>query len=87
MGMELDTNDEILGLEERRESFNVVDLKRKYPSEHGGEYYRQAINVKSEHIFAAADGEIEVSKEFLRKLVAFFDKPENRKKLEDGYAH
>lgn len=88
MGQILDTDDEILGLEERRESFNVMDLKRQYPSEHGGDYYRhQVLNIKSQHIFVAGDGEIEMSKEFLRKLVAFFDKPENRKRLGDGHAH
>jgi hypothetical protein len=79
MGQELDTNDDILGLEERRESFNIVDLKR--------EYRGPELKQKSEHIFAYADGEIEMSKEFLRKLVKFFDDPANRKKLEDGYAH
>lgn len=88
MGFILDTNDDILGLEERRESFGIMDLQRKYPSEHGGPYYRvNAINLKSEHIFVAGDGEIEISKEFLRKLVAFFDDPANRKRLEDGYDH
>lgn len=81
MGLILSTNDEVLGVEVRRESVNIVDLQRKYPSQHGGEYYRQTINVKSEHIFANADGEIEVSKEFLLKLIEFFEKPENRKRL------
>lgn len=133
MGMILDTNDEVLGLEERRESFNVLDLKRKYPAkareqfqvqrrlvsdgsghacyefsvvkdngEHwlpcGNNLYKAEITADlmnagaatrlprehlSEHIFANADGEIEVSKAFLRKLVAFFEYPENRKLLED----
>ena len=84
MGLILDTNDPILGLEQRRESFNVMDLRRQYPSEHGGEYYRQEVlNVKSQHIFAYADGEIEVSKDFLLRLVKFFDDPENRKRLEN----
>jgi hypothetical protein len=39
--------------------------------------------VKSEHIFAYADGEIEISKDFLRRLVKFFDKPERRRMLEE----
>ena len=84
MGAILDTNDEVLGLEERRESFNIMDLKRKYPSDpdHKGDTYRAPVlNVTSEHIFAYADGEIEISKEFLLKLVEFFDNPENRKRL------
>lgn len=34
MGLILETNDDILGLEERRESFMVMDLRRQYPSEH-----------------------------------------------------
>ena len=33
MGAILETNDDLLALEERRESFNILDLKRKYPSE------------------------------------------------------
>jgi hypothetical protein len=82
MGMVLETNDELLSLEDRRESFVILDLQRKYPSEHNGEYNREVLNVKSEHIFAAADGEIEISKEFLLKLVKFFDNSENRKRLE-----
>jgi len=31
MGMIIETDDEILGLEERRESFNICDMKRVYP--------------------------------------------------------
>jgi hypothetical protein len=38
----------------------------------------------SEHIFAYQDGEIEVSKEFLRRLLKFFEVPENRKHLDEG---
>jgi hypothetical protein len=88
MGLILDTNDPILGLEERRESFMVMDLKRQYPSEHGGEYWRKGVlNLKSEHIFSYGDGEIEISKEFLRKMLSFFDDPQNRKRLEEGYKH
>ena len=90
MGMILETKDEILGLEERRESFIVMDLKRKYPHEQEPDpsnHNREILAVKSEHIFVACDGEIEVSKEFLRKLVAFFDKPSNRKMLDEGYDH
>ena len=87
MGLILDTNDPVLGLEERRESFNVLDLTRKYPNETGKTYYCQRINTESKHIFANADGEIEVSKDFLRRLIAFFDDPDNRKRLEEGYGH
>ena len=89
MGLILDTNDPILGLEKRRESFNICDLQRKYPNdtEQPGikdeDKYRQVLAVKSEHIFAYADGEIEMSKDFLRRLVKFFDAPERRRMLED----
>jgi hypothetical protein len=128
MGVILETDDEILGLEERRESLIVVDMKRKFPSEMpqmepkftiskvGGEdryiwtgvgaeahiyldcgaaaeektrFICAALNKAaapnpqlSEHIFAYQDGEIEVSKKYLLKLVEFFDKPENRKRLQ-----
>ena len=82
MGLILETNDDLLSLEVRRESFIILDLQRKYPSEYEGPYRREVLNVKSEHIFAATDGEIEVSKEFLLKLVKFFDEPKNRKILE-----
>jgi hypothetical protein len=82
MGCILETNDDLLALEERRESFNIMDIQRQYPSEHGGDYNRTVLNIQSEHIFAAGDGEIEMSKEFLLKLVKFFDNPENRKRLE-----
>jgi hypothetical protein len=67
--MIIETDDEILGLEERRESFNICDMKRVYPA--AITPYRQVMPIKSEPIFAYADGEIEISKEFLRKLVAF----------------
>lgn len=82
MGMILETNDDLMSLEDRRESFVILDLKRKYPSEHLGARDRVVLNVKSEHIYAAADGEIEISKEFLRKIVKFFDNPKNRQRLE-----
>jgi hypothetical protein len=133
MGMILETKDEILGLEERRESFIVVDVNRKYPHEvpqptrfavqrtlrgdhyeytvtrdgvewfncgqnlHRAEFTTAGCNMLerenqgrprlSDHIFAAQDGEFEVSKEFLRRLVSFFDKPANRKLLDDGDKH
>jgi hypothetical protein len=132
MGLILDTDDEILGLEKRRESFNIVDRKRKYPHEikqppdlfktertvvRGTDRYKYAVKKAgevwlecgdnqykaervadalnlaerealprpklSEHIFASQDGEIEVSKQFLRKLVAFFDNPKSRRMLAD----
>jgi len=85
----LDTDDPILGLEKRRESFNICDLQRKYPNDidqpgiKDEDKYRQVLAVKSEHIFAYADGEIEISKDFLRRLVKFFDKPERRRMLEE----
>jgi len=82
MGMILDTRDDVLGLEERRESFVVVDKKRLYPCEQDPRPKdRTVLEVKSEYIFANADGEIEVSKEFLIKLVEFFGLPENRDML------
>lgn len=83
MGCILETNDEVLGLERRRESFVVLDLQREYPTPATANT-RTTLNIKSEHIFANADGEIEVSREFLKKLVAFFDKPENRKMLDES---
>jgi hypothetical protein len=89
MGLILDTDDPILGLEKRRESFNICDLQRKYPNDidqpgiKDEDKYRQVLAVKSEHIFAYADGEIEISKDFLRRLVKFFDKPERRRMLEE----
>jgi hypothetical protein len=89
MGLILDTDDPILGLEKRRESFNICDLQRKYPNDidqpgiKDEDKYRQVLTVKSEHIFAYADGEIEISKDFLRRLVKFFDKPERRRMLEE----
>jgi hypothetical protein len=84
MGFIIDTHDEVLGLEERRESFCVCDLKRKYPSDPDYGEIKPSYTmpgVKSEHIFVACDGEIEISKEFLLKLVVFFDTMENRKRL------
>ena len=84
MGLILDTDDDLLGLEKRRESFIIMDLKRVYPAHQTPRPDdRQIWATESEHIFVACDGEIEVSKEFLRKLVAFFDNPENRKMLAD----
>jgi hypothetical protein len=124
MGTILETNDEVLGLEERRESVGIMDLQRKYPSDFpppvkrfgvvknlkGTRYQYQIIyqglhwldcgdneyvaeqtcvalnkleqekdaaeskrRNLSEHIFAYADGEIEISKEFLRKLVDYLN--------------
>ena len=130
MGMILDTKDELLGLEERRESFVVLDLQRKNPCDfpklepfqpgrmfRGNDHYNYAVKKGgdiwlecgdnqykaettvtalnllmqeqqpkprlSEHIFVSEDGAFEVSKEFLRRLVEFFDRPDNRKLLEE----
>lgn len=85
MGSIQETNDDVLGLEERKESFMVCDLQRVYPAGDRATnlgFYREVMNIKSNHIFAYADGEIEITKDFLRRLVGFFDIPENRKKLE-----
>lgn len=84
MGMILDTGKSLLGLERRRESYGVLDLERKYHSEHGlGPAKREITNIKSDHITVYGDGEIEMSKEFLLQLVEFFDDPEHRKTLEE----
>jgi hypothetical protein len=129
MGMILDTEDDVLGLEERRESLVILDLKRKYMSEFAqstdykvekrpqqGDHYTYAVAKRgslfidcgtnelkaeqiaaamntlddskrsrhlSDHIFAYQDGEIEISKAFLRKLVLFFDNAKHRKLLEE----
>jgi len=77
MGCILDTDSKILGIEERRESFIILDLERIYPKEQGNDTDK----IKSNHIFAYADGEIEVSKEFLIQLIEFFECEENRKRL------
>jgi hypothetical protein len=82
MGLILDVEDDVLGLEERRESFIIVDKKRLYPCEQDPKPKDRTVPaIKSEHVFANADGEIEISKEFLTKLVEFFDLPENRDRL------
>ena len=79
MGMVLETQDPILGLEQRRESFYVFDQTRKPdPDKH--------CKSISEHIFAYDEGYVELSNEFLKKLVKFFDKPKNRALLE-GYGN
>jgi hypothetical protein len=132
MGAILETKDDLLGLEERRESFIIVDIQRKYPHElpqrtkayslgktlKTGAYPSYTYQVKkfndvfldcgsdefkaeqivaglnkldepdhisglSEHIFANQDGEIEMSKEFLRRLVDFFDDIKNKKYLKE----
>lgn len=73
MGMILDTNDELLGLERRRESYGILDLKRQ--------------SGKSMHIFAYEDGAIEMSNEFLLKLLRYFERnPEEHNNLESAEA-
>lgn len=57
-----------LGLEIRRESICITD-------ETGD---------KEGHIFATGDGHVEISKEYLRKMLEFFERPENKKYLEEG---
>jgi hypothetical protein len=70
MGLILDTDSEILGIEIRRESVSLVDLKRS------------GTGVQtSDHIFVYGDGAIEVSKEWLKELLGFFAKPENAQYL------
>jgi len=71
MGLILDTESEILGVEIRRESVILLDLQR----------IGVASATKSEHIFVYGDGSIEVSKEWLRELLQFFNQPENAKYL------
>ena len=70
MGLILDTESDILGVEIRRESIGLLDLKRC-----------STAAATSEHIFVYGDGAIEVSKEWLRELLAFFAKPENAEYL------
>jgi len=70
MGLILDTNSEILGVEILRESIGLLDLKRT-----------DAHESKSDHIYCYGDGAIEVSKEWLKELLEFFSKPENEKYL------
>lgn len=71
MGLILDTQSEILGVEIRRESVSLLDLKRKGPYETGEE------ETTSEHVYTYGHGSIELSKEWLKELIAFFNKPEN----------
>lgn len=75
MGYILDTGDDLLGLERRKRSYNILDLKR----EDRGPNLKQ----KSDHIFAYADGEIEMSAEFLLHLLEYFElHPGERNALE-----
>jgi len=72
MGLILDTGSDILGVEIRRESVGLLDLKRS------------GTGVQtSEHIYAYGDGAIEVSKEWLRDLLAFFTEPKNAEYLKE----
>ena len=79
MGLIIDTDDELLGLERRRESYGILDLKREFHSTPGkGHEY------KSEHIFAYGDGCIEVSNDFLNRLLTWFENhDEERKELRE----
>jgi hypothetical protein len=73
MGMILDTGDELLCLERRRESYGILDRRRS--------------SGKSEHIFAYEDGAIEMSNQFLLKLIRYFSSnPEELNKLESSEA-
>ena len=57
-----------LGLEIRRESICITD-------ETGD---------SEGHIFCYSDGHVEISKEHLRKIIAFFARPQNQSYLEEG---
>ena len=76
MGFILDTKSDLLDLEERMDSFYVRDKQRRSG---------QNDELVSDHIVCYGDGTIEVSKEFLLKLVCFFDSMENRKRLYGPY--
>ena len=78
MGYILDTKSDLLGLEERTDSFYVGDLRRRESQDPDPE-------VVSDHIACYEDGSIEMSKEFLLKLVCFFDSMGNRKRLHGPY--
>lgn len=74
MGFIIDTGDDLVGLERRRESYYVLDLSREWDSATGKN--------KSSHVFAYGNGEIELSAEFLDRLVDWFEKhPEERAEL------
>jgi len=63
MGHIIETNIEGLGIEERRESYYIYEL-----------------NSKKEHIFQfKKNGIVEISKEFLNKILKFFNKKEFEK--------
>lgn len=75
MGQILDTKINGLGLEQRRESYYV------YVPPDG------LHDPEDNHIFAYADDYVEISNEFLNKLITFFEvNPELREKLHgDNY--
>lgn len=77
MGIILDTDDDILGLERRNESYVILDLKREY---------KPGSKTTSKHIFAYADGEIEMSNEFLLGLIVYFEEnPDERQEIANAY--
>lgn len=66
MGFIIDTNDKELGLERRRESFYIYEN-----------------NEESKHIFTYnTNGLVEISKEFLKKIVDYFNQHQEELKSE-----
>jgi hypothetical protein len=76
MGFIIETQDELLGLERRLESYGILDLQRKpYGSGNGPDGI-------SAHVFAYEDGAIEFSNDFLNRLLRWFEQhPQEREDL------
>ena len=70
MGFIVDCKKEEIGLELRRESIRIFELYDNRPH-------------KFEHIFVSEqDGSFEISKEFLKRILNYFDDPKNREECD-----
>jgi hypothetical protein len=76
MGLFIETGDDRLGLEIRRKSIVIHDLLDP------GEGTERSWD---RHIFPfVEEGSVEISKDFLRRLLTFFDTPEHRVRWIEG---
>lgn len=65
MGYIVDTRDDLVGIETRRESFNLLDLQRTWSEDQGSH---------SDHVIAYEHGTIEMTYEFLHRLLAVIER-------------